>query len=359
MKEDELPFPLLFAKRVDVKPSNFDLAASLRAFRTTQPTGRRDQVLIVTTRSDSHADEVMIELLARGAAVRRVNVDEFPTSLEVTVDFSAGRKPRATLRSPSGEIVLDEIRTVWMRRPIISLLHSGALADASAVALRRQAEAMFHGVMALLGHAFWVNRPAALWASESKVRQLEIAATAGLTIPRTLVTNDLDSAREFYYACDERMIVKAFRGQIGSPRTAFHMIYTTQVLSEHLQHADRISKAPCIFQEQIPKQSELRVTVIGSRIFAAEITSEAECIDWRDEDAEVRFRPTMLPSGLEATCGELLRQCDLTSAAIDLIRRPDGEYVFLEINAHHDWLWIQKITGMPMVAAMGDLLASI
>ena len=58
----------------------------------------------------------------------------------------------------------------------------------------------------------------------------------------------------------------------------------------------------------------------------------------------------------EAACRELVRQCDLTSASIDLIRRDDGEYVFLEINAHHDWLWIQKITGMPMVPAMADLL---
>ena len=356
MKEKELPFALLFAKTVGVKPSDVDLAGWLAAFRRTQPTGSCDQVLIVTTRTDPHADEVMIELLARGTAVRRFNVDELPASLKATVEFSPGRQPRATLSSSSGEMVLDEIRTVWLRRPIISVPHSGAMADASAVAVRREAEAMLHGLMALLGHAFWVNRPAALWAAESKLRQLDMAANAGLTVPRTLVTNDPDSARDFYDACEGRMIVKAFRGQVGSPRTAFHMIHTTRVLPEHLRYADRISNAPCIFQEQIPKQSELRVTVIGPRIFAAEITSDAECIDWRDEEAQVTYRPTTLPSDLEATCRDLVRHCDLTSAAIDLIRRPDGSYVFLEINAHHDWLWIQKITGMPMVAAMADLL---
>src|SRR4030095_1163801 len=102
------------------------------------------------------------------------------------------------------------------------------------------------------------------------------------------------SAREFYHACDGRMIVKAFRGQIGSPRTGFHMIYTTPVLSHHLRQADRIGNLPSSFQEQITKQSELRITVIGRRIFAAEITGEGGSIDWRDEDARVTYRPVTL-----------------------------------------------------------------
>src|SRR5687767_3876144 len=56
VKENELPLPLLCRKRVHVKPSNFNLAASLRPFSRMHTTGRRDQVLIVATRSDSHAD---------------------------------------------------------------------------------------------------------------------------------------------------------------------------------------------------------------------------------------------------------------------------------------------------------------
>jgi hypothetical protein len=51
-------------------------------------------------------------------------------------------------------------------------------------------------------------------------------------------------------------------------------------------------------------------------------------------------------------------QYQLVSAAIDMIRQPDGQYVFLELNAHHEWLWLQRITGLPMSSAMADLLES-
>ena len=40
-----------------------------------------------------------------------------------------------------------------------------------------------------------------------------------------------------------------------------------------------------------------------------------------------------------------------------MIRTPAGEHVFLEVNAHNDWLWLEHITGLPMIAAMADLLA--
>ncbi len=358
MRDDELPFPLLFAQPVNFTISDFDLAKALAGLRQTHPTGRCDQVLMFTVRTDDHADEVMIELMSRGVPVRRVNLDGFPDTLRLAVEFDGERQPRAILASPSGEILLDEVRTVWMRRPIINLFHSGALPDASAVFARGEAETAFHGLSSLLGHAFWVNRPAALWAAESKVRQLRIAASAGLTIPLTLVTSDPDRARKFYQACAGRVIVKVFRGQLGSPRTQFQMVYTSRVLPHHLDHSDRIRNAPCIFQEEVPRDVDLRITIIGRSLFPVEIRNRSSSLDWRDESTQVAYQPTTLPPAVEAACWGLVHHWQLASAAIDMIRRPDGEYVFLEINAHHDWLWIQRSTGLPMIAAMADLLDS-
>ncbi|MEV4245300.1 hypothetical protein AB0J63_18065 [Streptosporangium canum] len=48
----------------------------------------------------------------------------------------------------------------------------------------------------------------------------------------------------------------------------------------------------------------------------------------------------------------------LTYGAIDLILTPDGRYVFLEINPNGQFLWIEDATGLPIGAAIGDLLMS-
>ena len=356
VREDDLPFALLFARPVEIKQRDYDLSSALARVRHTLPTGRRDQILILTTRDDDHADEVVLELMVRGLAVRRIDLDGFPETAGVIVEFAAGRKPaRAVFTSPSGDVLLDEIRTVWMRRPIVSLLPAGAPGDAAAFSARRESEAALRGVMARLDHARWVNPPASLWAAESKVSQLAVAASLGFTIPRTLVTSDPTRAREFYLACGGRIIAKAFRGQLG-PRGGFQMIHTSRVLPQHLEHADRLRNAPCILQEETPKDAELRVTIIGRQIFSVEIRADSTALDWRDENAEVSFSPTTLDPALEQGCRKLARHWGLASAAIDLIRRPDGQYVFLEINPHNDWLWLEHITGLPMIAAMADLL---
>jgi glutathione synthase/RimK-type ligase-like ATP-grasp enzyme len=357
VSDDELPFPLFFARPVEVRHRDFDLTGALARLRQTPPTGRRDQVVIFTTRADDHADAVMLELMSRGVPVRRVNVDGIPDATGLTVEFTGAPQPRAVLKSPSGEILLDEIRTVWMRRPIINLLPSGAPQDASAAVARSETETALRGLISLLAHALWVNPMASLWAAESKVRQLRVAASEGLTIPHTLVTNDPDRALAFYHACAGRVIVKAFRGQVGPP-TDFQMIYTSRVLPEHVAQFARIRNAPCIFQEEAAKEAELRITIIGRRIFPVEIRSHSGSLDWRDESAPISYRPTTLPPAVEMACWKLIDHWQLRSAAIDMIRRPDGEHVFLEINAHNDWLWLERITGLPLVDAMADLLDS-
>ena len=83
------------------------------------------------------------------------------------------------------------------------------------------------------------------------------------------------------------------------------------------------------------------------------------------EDRELVPSPRDVPTydhkpemSAQAAADAFVHHWQLASAAIDMIRRPDGEYVFLEINAHNDWLWLQRITDLPMIAAMADLLDS-
>jgi hypothetical protein len=44
------------------------------------------------------------------------------------------------------------------------------------------------------------------------------------------------------------------------------------------------------------------------------------------------------------------------SAAIDLIRRPDGELVFLELNGNGQFLWAEDLSGVAVSAAVVQLL---
>ncbi|MDQ3698554.1 MAG: hypothetical protein M3373_11110 [Gemmatimonadota bacterium] len=68
------------------------------------------------------------------------------------------------------------------------------------------------------------------------------------------------------------------------------------------------------------------------------------------------YRPCQLPEKVEALCVELLTELNLCFGAIDIVRAPDGEYVFLEINPNGQWAWVEERTGLPISDAIADLL---
>ncbi|MYW03811.1 hypothetical protein GT354_37130 [Streptomyces sp. SID3343] len=42
--------------------------------------------------------------------------------------------------------------------------------------------------------------------------------------------------------------------------------------------------------------------------------------------------------------------------AFDFAVRPDGEWVFFEVNPSGQWHWLVRRTGLPLVEAMADAL---
>jgi glutathione synthase/RimK-type ligase-like ATP-grasp enzyme len=63
-----------------------------------------------------------------------------------------------------------------------------------------------------------------------------------------------------------------------------------------------------------------------------------------------------LPPEVQERCVRLVEKLELCYGAIDLIPTPDGRYVFIEINPSGQYLWIENETGLPITAAICDLL---
>jgi glutathione synthase/RimK-type ligase-like ATP-grasp enzyme len=90
----------------------------------------------------------------------------------------------------------------------------------------------------------------------------------------------------------------------------------------------------CLFQRLIPKKIEIRVTVRGTSIFAAEIYSQHSSksrIDFRQGYDDLQYAVHALPQDIAYTCLTLVHRLGLAFAAIDLILTPDDQYVFLKL----------------------------
>ena len=136
---------------------------------------------------------------------------------------------------------------------------------------------------------------------------------------------------------------------------------THVVRRRDLANAAGLRYAPMILQEYVPKRLELRVTVVGRRVFPCAIDSQASRAtrhDWRHHDTDrAGLAAHALPEDVAARCVRLVEAYGLCYGAVDLVLTPAGDHVFLELNPMGEWAWVQMETGMPIADAVVDLLA--
>ena len=281
----------------------------------------------------------------------------FPAEARLSVAYDRA-KARTTLEFDGLELDLARVSAVWWQKanvPKVSALVPPEQRDWAA----RQATALLDGVWEGLT-ALWVpGRRRQAEAADGKVRQLEVAQRVGLKVPRTLVTNDPEQALCFYDACEGRVVSKVLRDGRVTRDGETHLAYTHVVRRRDLQLLPSVALAPVIFQEFVPKRLELRVTVVGERVFTAALDSQASPFareDVRRADHLVACTPHALAPEAEASCLRLVRELGLTFGAIDMVVTPDGEHTFLEINPGGHWAWAEARAGLPIADAIAEMM---
>ena len=323
-------------------------------------TANRDTILVLTHVRDRHSDLVIDALTRRGVPVIRFHTEDFPQQATVGVSIS-NQGTQQILTCNGREHRLDRVKSVWNRRPQPPHVAS-ELKEIDRVFASDQCTHLLRALWAILGDRFWVNRPEASRHGSLKPLQLTVARELGFHIPRTLVTNRPEDVAAFVAACGGDAVYKTF-----TPYTAVDdeghavVMYTRRLSGADLERVNGLRFAPGILQEYVPKQVELRVTVIGARAFAVEIhsqQSERSREDWRRYDlANTPYHRHMLPADVERRCAELVARLGLVTGCIDMVLTPDGRYVFLEINPDGQWYWLQQLTGVPLLEHFVEMLA--
>lgn len=313
-------------------------------------------ILIVTNRSDFTADWLVAELDRRAAQFVRFNTEDYPTSARLIWSADTTGVAASVTEAGSGSWLSADVTTVWYRRPAVPQPPPGVHPERATWAVGEAAEALA-GVWQTLP-ARWVNDPERARAASLKPRQLPLAARVGFRIPGTLVSNDSGAVREFLNRYPAGVICKPIRdGHIPSPQGKG--LFFTSLVSGEMVADEPFGAEPYLFQELIPKSADVRVTVIGGRVFGTRIRSQEETdaqVDWRRVDPRrLHHEPVTLPPETAAACRRLLEEFGLLFGAIDLAETDDG-YVFFEVNPNGQWAWIEKLTGQPLRAALADLL---
>ena len=317
-------------------------------------------VLIVTKSDDNECvDMVTRALERRGARAFRFDTDAFPGEVDVRVHLDGATRHVEIARG--GETLeLGTLTAAWYRRLAVGKGIPETLERQVRAASVEESRRVVFGALASLA-CFVMDPWVRLRLAETKQLQLELARALGLDVPRTLVTNDPAAVRAFYDECRGRIVTKMMASFAVLEDGQEKVVFTTPLAPADLEALAGLRLCPMTFQEQVEKARELRVTVVGRRVFCAAIDSaalERSKTDWRREGVALldRWEACELPADVEARLLALMDALGLNYGAADFIVTPDGRHVFLEVNPAGEFFWLERQNGLPISEAIADVL---
>ncbi|MBC6367580.1 MULTISPECIES: MvdC/MvdD family ATP grasp protein [unclassified Algoriphagus] len=304
-------------------------------------------ILIITHKEDYTADFLIEKLNRKKIEYYRLNCEDIFSTLYSINPLSS---------NPLNIVGNSKFDSVWFRR--FKLPAFDEINSQERLYLLKDFETLFSNIFEILSPKVWISKPEKIYRAENKLLQLTEARNTGFHIPETLVTNNHLEFLNFYNNHEKKLIIKPIRQGRIEMTDGFKNIFTNIIQPEIIENIHDFDLTPCIFQKQIKKQYELRITVVKNKLFTVKIDSQSNqntSIDWRKE--KVPLIPFTLPTEIGLKCIELVEKLGLSFGAIDMIYDIDGRYVFLEVNPNGQWAWIELETGLPISDAIISLLS--
>ena len=300
---------------------------------------------------------VVAALRARGVEPLVLDSAAVPTAVPVTLAYD--RAGVAGRWAELGE--LREVSAVWQAAVV------GAELPEMAPGVRETCVAASErAVIGLLDSlpAFQLDPRWNQLRADSKPDQLRLAQQLGLEIPETIITNDPAAVRALARRAGpvvaKMLVPPTATGPVHDAEVA--VMFTTAMTDDELARLDGLDLCPMIFQQRIETARDVRVTIVGKRLFAAAIDASARRggdPDWRSHshahDDAPAWQPCDLPRAVADRLIQLADRAGLNYGSVDLVVRPDGSHVFLELNATGSFAFL----GAPHAGAIAAAIAEV
>ena len=193
-----------------------------------------------------------------------------------------------------------------------------------------------------------VNSPSAIERTVDKYYTSFLLADAGIPTPRTLVTEDFDTA---LMTCRELgdVIIKPLFGSEGKGMVRV----TDEETAYRVLRAWELNRYVFYIQEYLPHfQEDIRAFVIGNRVVAAMRRSGP---GWKTNCSQgANVEPEHLNAETADLAVRAARLIGLDYAGIDLLPAENGKTYVLEINSIPGWRGLQKTTPQNIAAGIVD-----
>ena len=303
--------------------------------------------LILSSSIDYTTDLVCIELNQRGCNYLRVNRDQL---MQYKVCFNVAEKTLYVKYCDHDYYISDKtLQSVYFRAPVFIRSHKNYTIEQQ---LHRSQWSSFMRNLSTFENARWINRPDKTFRAENKIYQLDVALNQGMKIPDTMVTNYPNDINP-----DQLYVVKSLDTALFYEDEYEMFTYSTVIKGAELIDAS-LNDAPVIIQKCITNKIDLRVTVVGNRLFISSILLDGEGIegDWRiNKKSRLQYKEVSLPKAIESKIKNIMNELGLVFGGMDLAYA-NNEYYFIEVNPTGEWGWLAEQVGFPISKAIVDYM---
>lgn len=306
-------------------------------------------VLCITHSGDYYTIDIVQQSLEKaGIPTFRLNTDEFAVNYKLQYIFQENIK-RNLLTGNGRKVEASEITAVWYRK-MWKLQVPAELDPAYHDIFIKEYQTYLQLFFNQLNHVPWINdMQTDHMVGQDKLMQLSAARSAGLHVPDTIFSNDAGPIKEFFERYQGNIVVKLHGALSKSMEGNTPFFPTTRLSFRDLDRLDELAYCPMIFQEYISKAYELRIVYVDGDFFTGKIPHEQDNTDWRAlKSKSIQWEPYQLPSDVEENTTRMMQVLGLRFGAIDMIRQPNGEYIFLEVNPQGEWGMLQKHLSYPI-----------
>jgi len=313
---------------------------------------KNKDIIFITSKDDEHTD-YMIEYFNKNLptiSVIRLNTEDFATNCYISFN---GNKVIIEILDSGKTIDSENVHTVVYRRP--KKITTEHIEDKyTQEFILKQFNAFLKGFyFCTHDSALWINPLPSLHRAKIKFQQLKLAKELKFNTPNTMVSNKKDNVIDFIEN-NNTVCMKSLDTPSFVTDNYIYPLYTKIVEKTYvMNHLDNIEVSPILLQEYIEKKYDIRVVIIGKKLFSFEIHSQENndsIVDFRVAILDIVYKEHILPKEIEDKIFTFVKKQKLYYSSMDLVLTPNDEYYFIENNPNGQWLWLELETDIDITS---------
>ena len=298
------------------------------------------KILVITSSIDYTVDYLISKY--NDVDFYRLNVDLFD-SYQILITNTGW-----SISSASGKVEHNQVKSIYYRKPMLPDLTDFEFPYQPMIG--QDIIGTINGIVDAFD-GMVISKPHILRRTENKIYQLQALRSLQIPFPLSLIGNIRDMDLQIH--SDYKIIKPLTQGKIDKGEQ--FEFFQTSLLTKSVGD---ISLTPVYIQEQVDKSFEVRITCLDEHIWPVRIDT-SEKIDWRRPTAHNEYSIIAVPAHIKDMCMNILKTFGLHFGAFDFIVKPDGKWVFLEVNPNGQWLWLEQLLGLDISEKLINLLSGV